>query len=289
VWKDRNIIALLPLYIKKKRKFILTYKYLAHLCFQHAGYCSFLINKNNNYKSIFKILSKYVIAISKTCNFIRIENISIRNEALIYFFIKLKTKMHKSQLFSTTESPILNLKSISNIDKSEYINALRRRKNIKVNNSYKFNINDINNPLSWDKMFLFRMEKYGANSIFVSDKNRLFFQSLTNAKLSTLEINNEIVAVHYGFAYKSKFYYYIPAYAQKMKKSGVGRILMLELIEWCKNNNIEEFNLLRGLEYYKFSWSNKILENKIFFAIVNNTTKNKLIYYLYLILVFYYS
>jgi hypothetical protein len=284
IWESTNIIALLPLCVRKQKKIIFNFKYLTHLSFRYADYCSFLINKNSNYQAIFRVLIKAVLNIANTCNCIKIDNVSTKDNLLILFYTKLLPKMQKAQLFTDIENPILNLRYP--IDKKEHNNVLKRRVKLQ-NNNYKFKINDIKNPLAWDKMFLFRRAKHGNKSIFISNTNKMFFQSLTNAKLSTLEVNNEIVAVHYGFIDKEIFYHYIPAYSQNMKKNAVGKVLILEIIEWCKNKNIKEFNFLRGLEIYKIPWTIKVLDNKIFFAILNNTIKNKIIYYLFLIIILY--
>ncbi len=62
----------------------------------------------------------------------------------------------------------------------------------------------------------------------------------------------------FGFVYDSTFYYYIPTIlSNSLTSYKPGKILILQLIQWCINNNISKFDFGLGSEKYKKYFSNK--------------------------------
>lgn len=72
-------------------------------------------------------------------------------------------------------------------------------------------------------------------------------------KVDILKIDNNIAALHYGFKFNRKYYYYFPAYAEMYSSKGVGMILLKHIIDG--NNDCNVFDFLKGGEKYKFYWS----------------------------------
>ncbi|WP_422121618.1 GNAT family N-acetyltransferase [Peribacillus frigoritolerans] len=81
-------------------------------------------------------------------------------------------------------------------------------------------------------------------------------------EFSYLTLDNECVAIHYGFKDDNKIYYYIPVYSKKMKKNlSLGSILLYNIITYYKERGIKEFDFMRGNEAYKFDWTDAVSMN----------------------------
>ena len=62
----------------------------------------------------------------------------------------------------------------------------------------------------------------------------------------------------FGFVYANTFYYYIPiVLPNSFNNYKPGKILIIQLIEWCIKNNIKKFDFGLGSEKYKKYFSNK--------------------------------
>jgi CelD/BcsL family acetyltransferase involved in cellulose biosynthesis len=73
--------------------------------------------------------------------------------------------------------------------------------------------------------------------------------------LCALELDGYPIAVHVGFVFGDRYYYYIPAFNMQYAQYSVGRILMVHAIEEAFSRKLKEFDFLRGDEKYKLEWS----------------------------------
>jgi len=78
-------------------------------------------------------------------------------------------------------------------------------------------------------------------------KNQLFFP--------VLRLDNEIIACMFGFRYNSKIYYYIPTFKQELMYYNLGHLLIMNIVNNRKDGSMDEVDLLRGTEPYKYIWS----------------------------------
>ena len=78
-------------------------------------------------------------------------------------------------------------------------------------------------------------------------------------ELSCLKVDQVIAALHFGFVYNERYYYYTPAFNPEFKKFSPGKLLLANLIRNSFEKRFKKFDLLRGAEKYKFFWS----DNKI--------------------------
>jgi CelD/BcsL family acetyltransferase involved in cellulose biosynthesis len=69
-------------------------------------------------------------------------------------------------------------------------------------------------------------------------------------------VGAEPVAIHFGFTFRERYYYYIPSFSMKFQAYSPGRILMLRSMERAFKDGLTEFDFLRGDEPYKFDWAN---------------------------------
>jgi len=79
--------------------------------------------------------------------------------------------------------------------------------------------------------------------------------SLTDKTLhvSSVTCGDEIIAAHIGFIKNSTVLWYMTSYDIEWSEYSPGRILLYEGIKWAIDNNIKEFDFLRGNAGYKRS------------------------------------
>jgi len=76
-----------------------------------------------------------------------------------------------------------------------------------------------------------------------------------NIDLSYIKAGGEYAALHFGFIYDKRFYYYMPTYNPMFYRYSPSKILIMRLLEYCKDRGILTFDFLRGREQYKTIWS----------------------------------
>jgi CelD/BcsL family acetyltransferase involved in cellulose biosynthesis len=102
---------------------------------------------------------------------------------------------------------------------------------------------------------------------------------------SELEVNSKVINWVYGFVFKDKYYYYMPAsfYGKEYVKNSPGKAHILFLLEDCFNDGITCFDFLRGSEAYKYEWDSKTANvysysrnsNGLQARLINGLLKNK--------------
>ncbi len=112
------------------------------------------------------------------------------------------------------------------------------------------------------------------NSAFDAQKTQKFYRAIlddssfgSHAILSTIKIDNKLVAAHFGFMDDDIFYYYVPTYDEKYAQYGAGQFLLRSLVEMAKKKGCSSFDLLRGSEDYKYNWTNRVNNNYSLLAI----------------------
>lgn len=73
--------------------------------------------------------------------------------------------------------------------------------------------------------------------------------------LSTLELNDEIIAYLYGFISDGIYYAYNMAFLPTYTRVSPGKVIMQETIEYCILAGLREFDFLRGNSYIKGKWT----------------------------------
>jgi CelD/BcsL family acetyltransferase involved in cellulose biosynthesis len=74
-------------------------------------------------------------------------------------------------------------------------------------------------------------------------------------RLYVLWLDGTIAAALYGFVYNRKFYFYQSGFNSEFRQHSVGLVTMGLTIEQAVGEGVEEFDLLRGTEPYKFLWA----------------------------------
>ncbi|MBY5990768.1 GNAT family N-acetyltransferase [Ferrimonas balearica] len=78
---------------------------------------------------------------------------------------------------------------------------------------------------------------------------------------SKLTLNGKVLACHVGFVDRECFYYYMPVFDKSYAEFSPGKILLNDIFEYCKRQNLITFDFLRGGESYKWGWSKKVSYN----------------------------
>ena len=104
----------------------------------------------------------------------------------------------------------------------------------------------------------------------------VIFDSCGYLRFSKMVLGTEILAMHFGFTFQNRFYYYIPVINDSYSQYSAGRLLLLELIKNSFDDGLEIFDLMAGDESYKsmFGGESKILLKSYIFP---KTIKGKIL------------
>ena len=155
------------------------------------------------------------------------------------------------------------------LKKNFYIQNKRKKKLLKKEGNLKFKVeNDREIKSKLLEEFLIqknqRLRSQGIKNLF-NEKDINFYKefekkNLKNIKthFSSLTLNNELIAIHWGIIYKNRFYYLLLSMKEgNLSRYSPGRLLISLLIRWSISKKIKYFDFALGEEEYKKSWSNK--------------------------------
>ncbi|MDP2939810.1 MAG: GNAT family N-acetyltransferase [Candidatus Omnitrophota bacterium] len=93
--------------------------------------------------------------------------------------------------------------------------------------------------------------------------------------LSFMEFKGKKVAMHFGFIYRDRFYYFMPVHNNEFYQYSPGRLLLYDLIHKCFDNHIRQFDFMLGEEDYKLDWKTGI-ERLYFVTMFQKTLKGSI-------------
>lgn len=101
----------------------------------------------------------------------------------------------------------------------------------------------------------------GGHSQFERASKRQFFRRLASRlndagmlDFRVLCVGGKTAAIHYGFVYGKRFWYYLPTFDTEFYTYSVGRILLMKLIQAACDEGLSTFDFLVGQEEYKLNW-----------------------------------
>jgi CelD/BcsL family acetyltransferase involved in cellulose biosynthesis len=107
-----------------------------------------------------------------------------------------------------------------------------------------------------------RWEGEGGTSAFATPAVRAFQDEVTRRALErgwlrmyVLRLDGEAAAVMYGFQYGGRFYFYQHGFDDRYKPQSAGLVLMGLTISAAIDEGAREFDMLWGVEPYKFLWA----------------------------------
>lgn len=76
-----------------------------------------------------------------------------------------------------------------------------------------------------------------------------------------LTLNDEPIAAQYSFKYANKLYYALGGFDPQYSDYSIGNLLCLKMLQKSIEENLTEFDFLKGDEKYKFNWTAKYRTN----------------------------
>ncbi len=109
-----------------------------------------------------------------------------------------------------------------------------------------------------------RWREHGGSSAFRTTDVRAFQDDATSRALHSgwlrmyvLRLNGLPVAIMYGFAHGGRFYFYQHGFDAGYQQHSVGLVLMSLTIRAALDEGLREFDMLWGVEPYKFLWTSE--------------------------------
>ena len=107
-----------------------------------------------------------------------------------------------------------------------------------------------------------RWKDTGGSSAFKTPAVQAFQDEVTrrtfgrgSLRMYGLRLNGETVAVMYGFSYGGRFYFYQHGFDDRYRDHSLGLVLMALTVRAAIDEGAREFDMLWGVEPYKFLWA----------------------------------
>lgn len=273
--KNSRLQCILPFEIESKFKI----KVLKWASNNQTDYCSPIISKDfdpsketfiNLFKKIIKEIKNFdIIYFTKQPEYIN----SIKNPFTNFLKNYEDSKIYYINLPKTWD----DFTSIT-LKKDFHLQNLRKKKSLKKlgNLKYKVLINPDEKKKYLDELFIQKNIRLSSRNIkeafklidfeFYKEFEKISLKNIST-HVSSLELDNEIIAIHWGIIHKNRFYYLLLSMKEgKFKRFSPGRLLISLLIRWSISKKLKIFDFTLGEEDYKKSWSNSefILYNYIY-------------------------
>ena len=127
------------------------------------------------------------------------------------------------------------------------------------------------------KHFEFHRERWpkgvfsDSQSAYYSYFRNLFIEKKESLQtiLSTLIIDDEFAAIHFGFADVSRFYYFSPTINPKYAKYSPGQLLIQNILKENLKYGDEYFDFMNDAEPYKLKWT-KLIAARYFYTLYSH-------------------
>lgn len=269
IYYNNKIIMFAPLEIKR----YLIFNFLQWIGTEISDYCNpIIINDIDNYlhEKEFKKIWKDILNNIGKFDLILLNNQPSKINGFNNPFTKyLKSieisKIYQIKLDSSSEDYYKNLKLRDKKKFYEIQRTINKYKNLQKETNVIFEVINLpNDEIDFKKVIenkVYQLSKKGVknklNSEFVEIFKDLIKQSKKKYVLASLKVNDEIISTCIGITSNNVFYYYIPMIiSEKYNNFKPGKILTLQIIEWCFKNNIKCFDFGLGDEKYKENFSN---------------------------------
>lgn len=246
-----------------------------------SDYSNFiLVEKGEEVLNMF--IDYLVNNLTEKWDYIELREIPETAESLIYLNgISGKSKLVQRRVLRaprTNECPYLPLPKSFDVFLSRLNSKFRRdlrRYQRRLQEKFKVNFEDFSKTESYKEgmeiMFDLHQRRWrgkGHRSIFCDQKVHDFHLDVARSfsergwlSLSSLLADGEAVASLYGFRYRSKLYAYISGMNPAYHRYGVGNLLLRQVLENCIEEELTEFDFLRGNEPYKYRWNSLTRKN----------------------------
>lgn len=273
IYWDKEPVALLPLHIKK----YFFIKFLTFISTKYSDYSNPIISSkfidNIDRQSFLNIWGEIIKKIGKFDIIFFNNQLSIidklNNPFVKYLNFKKFSSIYHIILPSTFEFYKQDILKKSKNHHYEIHRTLLKKEKLKKNYQINFDINILNNSeLKIDKLIknkikeiAIKKKKGNLNFKIINLYNNLNKKDKNKFLIATFKINAEIVSACLCIRFNNIIYYYMPIILSKKYESfKIGKILLLEIINWCTKMNISKLDFGLGAERYKKYFSNFDLE-----------------------------
>jgi CelD/BcsL family acetyltransferase involved in cellulose biosynthesis len=172
--------------------------------------------------------------------------------------------VHKCPYTSLPRSHDIFLRSLSHKKRKDLQRNLKRlEKEFEVNFAdYSGSQSCVKGMNEFFELHQRREESKGFSGIFSIQTYRNFHFEIARSfsrkgwlRLYILKLSGKSVAALYGFRYQKKFYFYLSGFDPKYSPYSIENLLMSKAIEKSIQEELTEFDFMRGAEKYKDRWN----------------------------------
>ncbi len=268
----RKLIGVFPFAIKNFNIKFLKYRVLAHGGSAVTDYSQFMVDPDVNRRlMIRRVLHKLIELQPSNWDFFKIDNLSDDDDTSNLFRNLMLQTLYAGDTATDITPIIVYNHEYQEAKKIANIQRLFR----KIHNSCIVQ-HRVGTEISDQSMaeFCRLHRKSYPDSDFDTSNAQEFYKNLIEDSdfsdhvcLTSIELEGRMIAGHFGFQDRRVFYYYVPGYDKQFSEYGPGQYLLWNLINMANEKNVQEFDLLRGSERYKFNWTNKINTNYTVFGV----------------------
>jgi CelD/BcsL family acetyltransferase involved in cellulose biosynthesis len=294
--KNGELVAIAPLMIRRIKEYGFNLNVLRFIGVPNADRCDIIIHKDE--ENVLPELINFIFTKVEGWSQLHLNEIPVES-----LFVKwLQENYPRVFIEEGSECPYVSWADWESWD--EYYKSLSKKTRLELNrknNTLKkegksqyhhlFNPGPDNSVLAMAR----ELERKSAkaqhivteNLALVGEKHWGFQQMILNncgkyqVLLSWLVREEKLIAYLYGFIYKKRYYAYNTAYSGEAIKYYPGKLIMNEALRYCKENNIQIFDLLRGATHLKSRWANGCSEQQNVYCL-----RNQPVNWLYSVVVF---
>ena len=129
-----------------------------------------------------------------------------------------------------------------------------------------------------------RFRATGAKDIFSDRRFSAFYHEITERFLpkgwldvSYVQLDGTVLAIHFGFIYHDRFFYYMPSFRQEYSVYSPSRLLLNHQLQAAFEDGLTEFDFLSGDEQYKYEWTTDV-RNTYAFVASSSRAYSRLVY-----------
>ncbi len=262
-----QIKLIAPMRISARKIFGLKFRYLSFISSENyaADYCNFIYDEDST--EVFDKLIEVFETRANDWDCICLHNLP---ESLNWFesFKQYKSKKYSvscSYLYGAPYLEFVTPEDVSKYTNKKYFNKLLGK--LKAKGRLTLNIPDLDKEKKGylENLFKLHNRQWLKKPQFTNINNRDFFIKLLDnfadnsgcgVEISALELDGQLLAIHYGFYWDKTFLWYKPTYREDYAEFSPGHLLLIEQIKE-KFKNFEVFDLGCGSETYKSRFSNR--------------------------------
>lgn len=195
----------------------------------------------------------------------------------------LRSSLFDSEIFQLTDTacPFISLNNYKHPE--DYFQSLskklredirKRKQKLEQIGNLQFDVvRDKKNAIFYLSEFLQMYKNKRPNAYIPTNLHRLLIEHGADNDLFLMFVcllDEKVISIRFSFVYKNVVYSYLPVFDEQYADYSIGNIHRYESIEWCIQNNILMFDLLRGKKSYKDKWATDSI-SLMSYIVIRNT------------------